>query len=369
MAEPLTIVEVTGRLGIGGVETHVSRLARGLMGRGHRVVLLTRDPGVYGDEAKDAGADLMVVPFNRSGLPQAVELLLPIEPDIVHAHNYRAARFGAPLARALERPYLMTVHGPRPWWKRIFFDGWSNTILTVSEADKDHIVGPFGVSADRIEVGFLGVDTEEFRPGLDTAGLRADWDVPDDRPLILNVSRFTHRKARPALTLIEALPAVREEIPGTCAVLVGTGDELDRMHAAAEEGNRRLRERATVVAGPRTDIPRVMNAADVVVATATTATEALAAAAPTIAYGRTGYFGIVTPDNFERARALCFADHGRLPAARPETFAADLVALLRDPAAARRAAAEARNIIATNYSVERMVDHVESVYRRLIESG
>lgn len=368
MSDPLTIVEVTGRLGIGGVETHVRRLALELIRRGHRVVLLTQDAADDGEEVKEAGADLVVLPFNRDGLPHAVEILLPLEPHVIHAHNYRAARFGEPLARALDRPYLMTVHGPRPWWKRALFDGWSDTVLTVSEADRDGIVGPFGVPADRIEVGFLGVDIERFRPGLDAAAVRADWNVAGERPLILNVSRFTHRKARPALSLLEALPNVREEVPDVCAVFVGEGGELDRIHTAAEKTNRRLGDRAAIVAGPRTDIPRVMNAGDVVVATATTATESLASATPTIAYGRTGYFGIVTPDNFERARALCFADHGRLSDASPHSFAADLVKVLRGLPAARGKAAEVRDIIASRYSVERMVDHIEGIYRRLVVS-
>ncbi|HSG82529.1 MAG TPA: glycosyltransferase [Gemmatimonadota bacterium] len=362
----LTIVEIMGRLGIGGVETHVERLARGLVARGHRVLLLVQDPGVYGDELKAAGIELATAPFNREGLLHAIEVLRPIDIDIIHAHNYRPARFGAPLARALDAPYVMTVHGPRPRWKLAVFDDWSDTVLTVSAADRDNIVGLFGLPAQRVEVGFLGVDIDRFRPGVDASTLRAEWGVADGAPLILNVSRFTHRKARPALTLLEALPSVREQFPATTVVFVGEGEELDRIRNAAERTNAALGERAAVVAGPRTDIPAVMNAADVVVATATAAIEALASAVPTIAFGRTGYFGVVTPDNLEAARAVCFADHGRLPDVTPQRFAGDLVALLGDIPAARATAAAVRDVVAVKYSVERMVDHIEGVYRRVI---
>jgi glycosyltransferase involved in cell wall biosynthesis len=368
MENPLTIVEVTGRLGIGGVETHVSRLARGLIRRGHRVILLTQDSGVYGAEAESAGAELVVLPFDRQGQRQALAELEARTVDLVHAHNYRAARFGAPLARALGVPYIMTVHGPRPWLKRALFRDWSDPVLTVSEADRDNIVGPLGISADRVVVGFLGVDTDRFKPGLDASSLRAEWDVPNDCLLILNVTRFTHRKARPALALIEALPLVRAEALDVRLVLVGEGGELDRLSLEAAKLNRSAGTTLVTIAGPRTDIPLVMNTGDLVVATATTATESLACATPTIAFGRTGYFGLVTPDNFERARAVCFADHGHLRRdLGADELAGDLVSLLSDLPAARMQAAEVRKTITERYNVESMVEQIESVYRDVVE--
>ena len=367
MDSPFTIVEVTGSLGIGGVESHVSCLAGGLIERGHRVILVAQEGGVHGEQARDAGAELLILPFGNDGLRSASEDLAGRDVDIVHAHNYRAARFGAPLARAMTKPYVMTVHGPRPWYKRATFRDWSDTVLTVSEADHDNILGPFGITADRTVVGFLGVDTDRFKPGLDASSLRAEWDVPVDRPLILNVTRFTHRKAKPALALIDAMPSVRKRSPGAVLVLVGEGDDVDRVRAAAERANDAAADRIALVAGPRTDIPVVMNAGDVVVATATTAIESSACAIPTIAFGRTGYFGVVTPNNYEAARAVCFADHGHLPSSSREQLAGDICGILQDKAAALSTAEGVRALIAELYSVERMVEQIEGVYRQVIE--
>ncbi|KPK65038.1 MAG: hypothetical protein AMS21_05770 [Gemmatimonas sp. SG8_38_2] len=370
MSAPLTIVEVTGRLGIGGVETHVSQLARGLVQRGHRVILLAQGSGVYGEEAKAAGAELLIVPFDKLGLREAIAALEARNIDLIHTHNYRATRFGAPLARAIQRPYVMTVHGPRPWWKRALFREWSDTVLTVSAADRDNVIGPLGLSADRVVVGFLGIDTERFKPGLDALQVRAEWGVPDDCPLILNVTRFTHRKARPARALIRALPLVRQRISGARLVLVGEGDELDRLSEDARQFNRSQGEQVVTVAGPRTDIPLVMNTGDAIVATATTAIESLSCATPTIAFGRTGYFGIVTPENFEDSRAVCFADHGHLPAQiTPTRLANDLTTLLDNPTAARQRAEAVRSVIARSYCVKGMVEQIESVYRSVIQKS
>ncbi|NNG16537.1 MAG: hypothetical protein HKM89_08655, partial [Gemmatimonadales bacterium] len=91
-------------------------------------------------------------------------------------------------------------------------------------------------------------------------------------------------------------------------------------------------------------------------------------AAPTVAYGRTGYFGIVTPENYEEARAVCFADHGPDRAeVTTEDLADDLVSLLSDPRGARREAQQIRTIIQERYGVDRMVDQIEGVYHRLSE--
>ena len=145
MANSLTIVQIMGRLGIGGVESHVTRLSEGLVRRGHTVLLLVQDPSAYGDEVKAMGIDLVTASLNREGLVRAIDVLRPLEVDIIHAHNYRPARFGSPLAYGLDVSYIMSVHGPRAMWKRALFADWSEKVLTASEADRENIRGAFGV--------------------------------------------------------------------------------------------------------------------------------------------------------------------------------------------------------------------------------
>jgi len=368
MKRELTIAEVTNRLGIGGVESHVFRLAEGLVAHGNRVILLTENTGGNTDRVRATGAEVITLPFTAEQRDTAADILSDEAVDLIHAHAYRAARFAAPIARKIDVPYLMTVHGPRPWYKQALFREWSDPVITVSEADKGNITGFFGVAEDRVAVSFLGVDTDRFRPGIDSKALRAEWGIRADAPLIVNVSRFSHRKARPALALVEALPIVRERIPEARVVLVGDGPELPRIEAAAARLASAGDAPAVHAVGARTDIPTVMSAADLVIATATTALEALASATPTIAYGRTGYFGLVTPDNFERARAVCFADHGRglPPRVTPRRFATDIISLLEDAPGARRRAAEVRSIIVDRYSDRHMVEQVETLYRRAV---
>jgi len=108
-----------------------------------------------------------------------------------------------------------------------------------------------------------------------------------------------------------------------------------------------------------------MALASVAVCTANTALESMACGTATLAAGRTGYFGLVTPDNFEAARRLCFADHGKSPSIMSaECFARDVTALLADPDRTRQRVAGNAALIAENYSVASMSEQMESIYRR-----
>ena len=190
----------------------------------------------------------------------------------------------------------MSVHGPRPWWKRALFRHWSETVIATSESDRDNISGVFGVDANRIALSFLGVDTERFNPAVERAAFRRDIGVDEERPLIVHVSRFSHRKARPALALIDALPHLRRRVDSATLLLVGDGPELDRIKAKSAELNHRAGSDVVIVTGARTDIPDVMAAADVVVATATTALEAMAVGLVPVIANYAGPAELVTDD-------------------------------------------------------------------------
>lgn len=366
---PLTIVQVAPSLGIGGVETYLYRLSLGLVERGHRIILVVREPGAYAERATATGAELLVVPFEGAGMETAVSRLATAGVDLVHAHNYRAARFGRRLSQALGTRYLMSVHGPRPWYKRLLFRDWSPTVVAMSEADRENIVGHWGVRWERIELSFYGIDTGRFGPHVDGAGFRAELGLGEG-PLIVHVSRFSHRKAEPALALVEALGEVRRHFPGAVLALVGKGPGARRIEARARalgllDGPGGGERGALRLVGRRTDIPEIMAAADAVVATANTALEAIATGTGTIAFGRAGYGGIVDRKGFEQARAHCFADHGRLSRLEhPARLAGDLVTLLgRDPS---EAAGLAR-LMARDYHLGRMAEQVEAIYRRTVD--
>lgn len=65
-----------------------------------------------------------------------------------------------------------------------------------------------------------GIDADQFRPDLDAEELRDRYGLGDD-PVISCVSRLVERKGQDAL--IRVLPSVRERVPGTRLLIVGSG--------------------------------------------------------------------------------------------------------------------------------------------------
>ncbi len=365
-AAPLRILLVNRHLNIGGVETYLCRLAAGLTARGHTVGLLT-EGGRYEDWAVRSGAVLHKVASLKNGWQPLVPQLRETGYELVHAHNYNSARTGRRLAAALGRPYLMSVHGPRPRLKQLFFRDWSDEVVVMSEGDRDNVRWWGGTGSRRINLSFYGIDTQRFRLALDSTAQRNEAGLPPGAEALVFVSRFSNRKADVGHALLEALRLLHARWPKLHLLLVGEGPERPGLEEHIARTNRQLGAPFARMIGPRSDVQFWMSLGRVCICTANTALEAMACGRPTIAAGRTGYFGPVTPENFETARQLCFADHGHSPEGNStESFARDLTVLLTDSLAAEQAAAENAALIQARYSIEPMALDTEAIYRRIL---
>lgn len=366
----LRVLHIHPKIGIGGVETYLCRLIAEQRRRGWDVGLLTAG-GVFEERITGAGAHLIKLPVRKQigeeYLAQAVEMVRSHGFELVHTHNYRAARLGRRMAELLGAAYLMSVHGPRPIWHRALFRDWSRWVVAMSEGDRDNISAAGGISRDRVLMSFYGIDTDRFRPGLETDSLRAELGLPAEALPVVCVSRFAHHKAKIAHALSDAVALLQEDFPQVAVLLVGEGPEQEALRAHAASLSARLGRKAAVMVGPRQDVELFMNLGAAVVATANTALEAMACSAPTIAAGRSGYFGPVAPDNFEPGRAACFGDHGRvLRKPTAEQLAHGIRSILADREHARQVATANRQIIASCYNIERMADSIERIYEKVL---
>lgn len=359
----MNILQIMRAMDMGGVTTYVCRMARILVERGHKVTILAQTGTL--EEAFPDGVERIICKW-----PGDNELIAKVALerfDLANAHNYGpSARFGARLSKELNLPYVMTVHGPRNVGHRLLFNAWSKRVIVVSEADRKNITSFGGISSDRIDVSFIGTDTNRFRPGLDVDRLREELGLPEGAPLIAHISRFDTSKIEPAFALLKALPIIWKQFPRLTALLVGSGAHFGELEVMASALNESAGWKAVHLIPARFDIPEIMNLADFVLATASTALEAMSTGVPTIASGRTGYFGIVTPENFARGQEICFGDHGRSPQRiTPERLTDDLLNLLMNLVEARCDAMKNRAIIEANYSVGKMVTHLEHIYEKL----
>jgi phosphatidylinositol alpha-1,6-mannosyltransferase len=202
-----------------------------------------------GDAELDAGLPFPVV-------RDPTGTLLPT-PPVAHRvvgtfrdHGCDRVLFGAAASLGLLAPDLRRAgaerivgltHGHEVWWATVpgarqalrrIGDG-CDVLTYVSQWCRERIAAALSpAAAARMQPLSPGVDTSVFHPGAGGAALRAREGIDADRPVLLCVARLVPRKGQD--TLIAALPAVLDQLPGTVLVLVGGGPHRDALEHQAE---------------------------------------------------------------------------------------------------------------------------------------
>ncbi len=166
-------------------------------------------------------------------IPSHIKRSLEAEaPCLVHAHFGPDALDAWPLARALNLPMLVTLHGYdintyRDWWEAGKGGPAMRTyprrllklveqpcvgFIAVSEAIRQRAI-EFGIPGEKITVNYIGLDTSKFAPG----------SIPiAQRPAhVLFVGRLVEKKG--CRYLIEAMSAVQKDVPDARLIVVGDG--------------------------------------------------------------------------------------------------------------------------------------------------
>ena len=135
------------------------------------------------------------------------------------------------------------ISGPSPPWKRLVKRALLATdssradgLIFESRAMADLAILGRGVPADRVDVVYLGVDTEKFSPAPDSDHVHAAFGIPKDRKVFVFTGHCTQRKG--IRTLIDAAIEVLQRRGRTdvCFLLCGnSGDESKPYEALYEK--------------------------------------------------------------------------------------------------------------------------------------
>jgi glycosyltransferase involved in cell wall biosynthesis len=229
------------------------------------------------------------------------------------------------------------------------FARFADLIIVNSEAGAAHHAA-LGYPRERMRVIPNGIDTQRFRFDADArAKVRGEWCVPDDALLVGLVGRLDAMKDHPTFLAAAARLAARD--PRWRFVCVGEGkpDYAAALRAQADELG--LADRL-IWAGPRSDMPAVYSALDVLASTSygesfpNVIAEAMACGRP-----------CVVTDVGDCARIV--GECGAVVAPRdPQTFAAaieNMLPSLEDAEAAEAMHAAARKRIVDAYSLDALL--------------
>jgi len=285
------------------------------------------------------------------------QLLLTFKPDILHAHfATRATAVTRKLAAEFGLPFTFTAHRydiydkpPADFTERATA---AKALVTVSKANRRHIMKNFGVPKDKIHVIPCGVDTEEFRPQTGPAPIGN----------IVCVARLA--KCKNQKLLLEACAQLRARGVEFRCVLVGDGSYRAELESLRQQLN--LAACVEMVGAANQDeVLAWWKRATIAVLSSdsegmpVSLMEAGACGVPAVAPAvggipeliADGETGILTPPG----SAVALADA--------------LEWLLRSPAFARRLGVAARRRIQEQFSLSRQVDSLLSLWTELLNGG
>jgi glycosyltransferase involved in cell wall biosynthesis len=275
----------------GGAQAHVLDLAAGMREQ-FEVEVATGEEGFLTEACRERAIPVHVVsrlqreiePFNDlRALQELIQLMRRIEPDLVHAHTFKAGFLGRFAANYSGIPCVYTVH---MWpfgdavplsWRMIaphcerLAARWCDRIITVSELGARNAAQYRIGGASQIVPILNGIAEHPARARLDR-----------DSPLSCTmVARFTDFKDHGLLLRAFAM------VPGQARLkLVGDGKTLSAAKKLAAELG--IRERVEFK-GARSDVPEILAQTDVFVLASKTETlpisilEAMRAGLPVIA--------------------------------------------------------------------------------------
>jgi len=282
------------------------------------------------------------------------------EIDLVHAHMYRAEVLGTRAAVAAGTPVIMaTVHSSR-------VRSPEDTALLASLTPAiDRLIVPSesiarkvrseGRRAARFAVIPNGVDLSRFATPPPACGLRREFGIPPDAPLIGAVARLEPEKGH--RHLIEAMPAILDAAPGAWLVIVGEGSQADALKAQAAALGPPVARRV-IFTGRREDVSALT--ADLTVAVSPSLREAqgisileaMARRRPVVASAVGGIPEVITH---------C-VDGLLVPPADPAALAAAIGSLVADPALRARIGEAGYRTVAERFSIDAQVKRTEALY-------
>jgi glycosyltransferase involved in cell wall biosynthesis len=342
---------------IGGAEVHVMTLCRKLAERGHGVTVVCPRGRALTRELEDRGFDVWAPRTTGKVDPVTlVRLAARLRRDrvaVLHTHLSTASLIGGLAARWARVPAVATVHGLNT---RTAF-AYARRIIAVSHAVCEHLVAQ-GMPVSRISVIYNGIELDRYREPPDAGLVRARMGLAPGESLIGAVGRLGPEKGHSYLIEAMALLIKREGLQARL-LIVGEGRNRPVLLQTARRCG--IADRVTLM-GFQRDVMPYEAALDLFClpslkeGLSLSALEAMALSKPVIA-SRVGGTPEVVADG----------ETGLLvEPANPEALARALSELLRDRERAQRMGAAGRARVERLFDLERSVDQVEEVYRRLV---
>lgn len=322
-------------------------------------------------EERAVSAGLKVFPINMYGeidLVAAIrirKLIKEFKYGIVHSHTSHAhtlaywASVGTGALRLVTRRVDFSIF--RHSFLRLSglkYRLLADYYVAISNRIKDVLVHD-GVPAERIFVVHSGIDPHRFRQATGDH-LATEFDIRENEKVVINVAHLAGHKGQ--IYLVRAIPHVLSKMPDTRFFIIGKGELMNELKAAAAELEL---ERALIFTGFRNDVAGFYQIADLYVVSSvqeglgTAMLDALALAKPVVATAAGGIPEVIYDGKTGRL----------VDPANPEALAEGIVDMLTRTEAAKAMAAAGRAMVEHDFSINAMVDKNIEIYHKVTADG
>jgi polysaccharide pyruvyl transferase CsaB len=286
-------------LGIGGAETHIVSLSKGLKARGHEVVVASNG-GVYEKVLSENDIKSVQVPMHSKhpiciikSLWRLRKIISKYRPQVVHAHARIPALYVSLLSHFYDFKMITTVHGTfkvDPILKRI--TKWGKHVFSVSPDITAYLNHNYDMSGSIIKETINGIDLEIFKAR----------EIKPAENTIVHVSRLEETTSKTASFLIDY--AIKH---GRKLIIYGGGSSLESLRIKAE-GYENIQ-----LPGAIDHVEEALKNAQVFVGISRAALEAMAMNLPVILAGDYGFVGLLDEKKAQESMIHNFTARGQNP--------------------------------------------------------
>lgn len=349
MKREKTILQATMGLDIGGAETHIVELAVELKRRGYRVIVISNG-GVYEDVLRDYGVEVQHAPMHTRKLPEMIRSLRMLrrvikreKVDVVHSHARIPSFLLSILKRFMKFNIVTTAHGTFQV-NRILkaMTYWGEEVVAVSKDIEKYLLENYDMDESKISLNINGINLDKFK------------SKSNSKSDTVHISRLEPDTSEVAYALVE----YAKKNPKENVVMVGDGSELESLRKSAE-GVQNIE-----FAGKTSNVENYLDRAKLFVGISRAALEAMCYNIPVILAGNYGYSGLLEKDKLIEAEYSNFTARNGETLERTRLYS-DMEKLLSTQD--KKDFSWYRTYIEENYSVEKMVDNYEKIYKKYLE--
>jgi glycosyltransferase involved in cell wall biosynthesis len=234
MGSKHTVLQILPRLETGGVERGTVEMVDALTTAGWRAIVASAG-GQMVKDVERAGAKHIALPLASKNpltilrnIDRLAKIIETYDVDLVHARSRAPAWSAYFAARRTETHFVTTFHsayGARTIFKRLYNSVMAKgeRVIAISQFVAQYAEELYNLTESKLRTIPRGVDIQQFdHEKIDPARiekLRQEWDITDDKTIILLPGRLTRWKGQ--ITFIKAIAELKRR--NIVCLLVGPG--------------------------------------------------------------------------------------------------------------------------------------------------